>query len=136
MEARPVLIDRAPVLHKYGIMAFKPKLTQSHTLQINPIVTKGFGADFDGDQMNYHVPADDSAVEEALYKMLPSSNLFSTSSFKAHYLPNQEYIGGLYAASSQKNDKRPRRFATKADAYRAIKSGDVGVDDPIEIVQN
>jgi len=135
MEDRPVIVDRAPVLHKYGIMAFKPLLTKGHTLQVNPVVTKGFGADFDGDQMNYHVPADDDAVEEALHKMLPSKNLFATSSFKAHYLPNQEYVGGLYAASVNKNKNRPRRFATKADLYKAIKSGNVNIDDPVEVVQ-
>lgn len=137
MADRPVIINRAPVLHRYGIMASWPILTKSDVLQISPIVTKGFGADFDGDAMQYHVPATDEAKDEAIVKMLPSRNLLSVSSFKAHMLPSQEYIGGLYAASTKvKHEKTPRVFDNKQSALAALRRGDIRYDDPIEILQH
>lgn len=77
MDQRPVYISRAPVLHKFGIMAMKPRITKGDTLQVSPLIVKGFGADFDGDAMNYHVPSTDKAVREAYDRLLPSRNLFS-----------------------------------------------------------
>ena len=89
------------------------------------------------DTMNFHVPAGERAVEEAITKLLPSRNLFSVSSFKANtYLPNQEYIGGLWQLSQPAAEgKRPRVFATRADALAAYRNGEVGMNDPIEIMQ-
>jgi DNA-directed RNA polymerase beta' subunit len=138
MRERPVIISRAPVLHKFGIQAFLPKLIKGDVMQISPLVTKGFNADFDGDMMNWHVPASEEAKREALLKMLPSRNLFSTSDFKVHYLPSQEYIGGLYAASVARDDavKRPRVFATKKDAVAAYNRGEIDVQTPVEIIQH
>lgn len=136
MQDRPVILDRAPVLHRYGVMAFWPQITKGHTLQVSPIVTKGFGADFDGDAMQYHVPASDEAKEEAVIKMLPSRNLFSASTFKAHYTPQQEYTGGLYAATTAKENRRPRVFRSKQDAITAYRRGEIGVGHPIEIIED
>jgi len=137
MESRPVIINRAPTLHRYGMMASWPKLVKGDTLQISPLVVGGFGADFDGDAMNYHVPSTEEAANEAAEKMLPSRNLFSASNFKAHFLPTQEYVGGLYEASARINEKnKPRVFATKADAIRAYKRGDINVDSKIEIMED
>jgi DNA-directed RNA polymerase beta subunit len=137
METRPVIINRAPTLHRYGMMASWPKLVKGDTLQISPLVVGGFGADFDGDAMNYHVPSTDEAAQEAIEKMLPSRNLFSTANFKAHQTPTQEYIGGLYEASARVNERdKPRVFATKADAIKAYMRGDIGVDRKIEILKD
>ena len=61
MEQRPVIINRAPVLHKFGILAFHPQLVPGSTLQVSPLVVGGFGADFDGDAMQYHVPTSEDA---------------------------------------------------------------------------
>src|SRR5690606_18185809 len=66
MQSRPVIVNRAPVLHKFGIMAFWPKLTKDETLKVSPLIVKGFNADFDGDAMQYHVPVDESARQEAI----------------------------------------------------------------------
>lgn len=138
MKERPVIIDRAPVHHRYGVMAFWPQITKGHTLQIPPVVTKGFGADFDGDAMQYHVPASDEAKEEAVIKLLPSKNLLAASTFKAtNYLPSQEYVAGLYLGTTRHNkEKRPRVFATRKDAIRAFKNGEASADDPIQIVDD
>jgi DNA-directed RNA polymerase subunit beta' len=137
MKVRPVIIDRAPVLHRYGVMAFWPQLTKSNSLQIPPLVTGGFGADFDGDQMNFHVPGTDKAVDEAIDKMLPSRNLLSASDFGVHYLPSQEYVSGLWAASARKDLKKPvRKFRTKADAMQAYKRGDIDIGQRIEVLEH
>jgi hypothetical protein len=137
MQVRPVIIDRAPVLHRYGVMAFWPQLTNSDALQIPPLVTGGFGADFDGDQMNFHVPAKAEAVEEAIEKLMPSRNLLSSGNFGVHYLPSQEYVAGLWAASSKKDLKKPvRKFQTKEDAIRAYRRGEIGMGQRIEVLEH
>jgi DNA-directed RNA polymerase beta subunit len=136
MDARPVILNRAPVLHRYGIMAFRPRLEKGETLHVSPLIVTGFGADFDGDAMQYHVPATDEAVRDAYEKMLPSRNLLAAASFKVHNLPRNEYAGGLYSASTQRSDRRPRVFATKADALAAYRRGEINVDQPVEIVQH
>jgi len=137
MGARPIVINRAPVLHRYGVMAFYPKLTKNKVLEVNPVITKGFGADFDGDAMQYHVPSTNEAAREAIDKMLPSKNLFSVGSFKAHYVPNKDYQTGLYLASSRINKKaKPRVFRNKADAVAAYRRGEISVDTPVHIVED
>jgi len=135
IRERPVVINRAPVLHRYGVMAFWPQLTSSNTLEIPPLVVGGFGADFDGDAMQYHVPSKDDAVEEAIAKLLPSRNLFAASDFDVHYLPTQEYISGLWAASAKEEKlSTPRVFKTKRDAIQAYQRGDINVGQRVEIM--
>lgn len=137
MNSRPIVINRAPVLHRYGMMAFYPRLTKNKVMEVNPTITKGFGADFDGDAMQYHVPSTEDAAKEAVEKMLPSKNLFSTASFKAHYVPTMDYHTGVYLASSRINTKvKPRVFRNKKDALRAYRSGEIEVDTPVHIVDD
>jgi DNA-directed RNA polymerase subunit beta' len=137
MNSRPIVINRAPVLHRYGVMAFYPKLTKNKVLEVNPVITKGFGADFDGDAMQYHVPSTNEAAQDAIAKMLPSKNLFSVGSFKAHYVPNKDYQTGLYLASSRINKKaKPRVFRSKTDAVAAYRRGEISVDTPVHIVED
>jgi len=137
MEHRPVLVNRYPVLHRYGLMAFKPKLVKGDTIQVSPIITKGFAADFDGDTMQYHVPASDKARQEALDKMLPSANLYSGASFKVMYTPNQEFVQGLHAASAAREEGPPKRtFASRQDALRAYKRGELSLGTPVEILED
>ena len=135
MDARPVIITRAPILHRYGTMAFKPKLVKGSTLQVPPIIVKGFNADFDGDAMNYHVPSTDEAVKDAMEKMLPSRNLFAVKSFKVHQLPVNEYQGGLYTATSAPSNKPEKYFKTKADAMRAYRAGEIDANDRVVIME-
>lgn len=136
MLERPVLLNRAPVLHRFGIMAFFPKLTKGATLRVSPLVTKGFGADFDGDAMQFHVPVDDRARKEAIDRMLPSRNLLSPSDMKSPvHAPTQEYVGGLYAATAGKSERRPRVFRNPQDVWNAWQRGDIDVRDKVVIME-
>jgi DNA-directed RNA polymerase subunit beta' len=134
MQVRPVVINRAPVLHRYGVMAFWPQLTKSNTLEIPPLVTGGFGADFDGDAMQFHVPSSAEAVREAHQKLLPSSNLLNVARFDTNYSPTMEYVGGLWAASSKEDDKPVRVFHSTKDAIAAYRRGNITAGQKIEIV--
>ncbi len=137
MDERPVVITRAPVLHRYGTMAFFPRLVRGETLQVPPTIVKGFAADFDGDAMNYHVPVTDDAVRDAVDKMLPSKNLFSSATFGVHYLPQNEYTGGLYSATRPGDEKKPEQvFRSKADAIRAYRQGRIGANTRVVIVDS
>lgn len=135
MQNRPVIVNRAPTLHRFGIMAAWPRLTKNKTLSVSPLTVKGFGMDFDGDAANFHVPATDEAAQEAAEKMLPSRNLFSVATFKQPmHQPSQEYTAGLYAATARVDKhNRPIVFATAADAIRAYQRGEIGVDRQVEI---
>jgi DNA-directed RNA polymerase subunit beta len=137
MSSRPIVINRAPVLHRYGMMAFYPQLTKNKTMEVSPLVTKGFGADFDGDAMQFHVPSTQEAAREAAEKMLPSKNLFAASSFKGHYTPVAEFLSGLYVASNRVNQKSPPKvFRSAKDAVAAYRRGEIEVDTPVHIVEN
>lgn len=118
MADRPVLLNRAPSLHKFSIMAFKPKLTDGKAIKIPPLVVKGFNADFDGDTMTVHVPILAEAVAEA-EKMLPSNNLFSPGTGQVMIQPQNESALGLYQLSqATEGSKRimellPKELQTK-----------------------
>ena len=133
MESRPVMINRAPTMHRYGFMAAWPVLTKGHTLQISPVITPGFAADFDGDAMNYHVPVTDEAVKDAIDRMLPSKNLHSVRDFQVHYLPKNEFLLGLYLASTSREKKEKRVFRNKADVLAAYQRGELRVGDPVSV---
>ncbi len=135
MESGVVVINRAPTLHRYGMMAARPRLTKGDVLKVSPLVVGGFGADFDGDAMQYHVPTTDEAKQEAMEKMLPSRNLMAVSNFKAHYKPTQEYVGGLYEATAREDNNKPMTFATVADAIRAYQQGRIGIGRKVEILE-
>ena len=135
MKERPVVINRAPVLHRYGVMSFWPQLTSSSTLEIPPLVVGGFGADFDGDAMQFHIPASEGAVEEAKSTLMPSRNLHAAGDFDVHYKPSHEYVGGLWAASTKDSKKPPRVFKTKKDAIAAYRKGSIDVGQRVEIME-
>jgi DNA-directed RNA polymerase subunit beta len=137
MSSRPIVINRAPVLHRYGMMAFYPRLTKNKVMEVNPVITKGFNADFDGDAMQYHVPSTDDAAKEAVEKMLPSKNLFAAANFKAHYIPQAEYQSGIYLASSRVDNRaKPRVFKSRQEAIHAYRRGEIEVDTPVHIVES
>lgn len=134
MSERPVIINRAPVLHRFGMLAAWPKLTKSDTMQVSPLVVGGFGADFDGDAMQYHVPVSNEARDEAIKKLLPSRNLFSVSDFGVQFKPSQEYVGGLHFASTDRSRKAARTFATKKEAIHAYQRGEISAGQRVEIL--
>ena len=110
MRERPAMINRAPSLHKYNIMALYPKLTQDQVLTLPPLIEGGFNADHDGDAMQVHVPVSDEAVEESKAKLLPSKNLFSGRRKYAHWTPSQEAVIGLYRATKPNQTKVVKTF--------------------------
>ena len=134
MQERPVLINRAPTLHRYGLMAFRPVLTHGSPIRFSPTVCKGFGADFDGDAVQLHTPADARAVKEAYDKLLPSKNLISVNDFRAHYTPSMEYQGGLYIASQRKSKNLPKIFQSKQAAIEAYRRGEIPADQQVVIL--
>lgn len=95
VQNHPVLINRAPSLHKFSIMALNPQITTGKAIKINPLIVKGFNMDFDGDTVAVHVPITEEARIESL-KMLPSRNLYSPRSGELMHHPTQEAITGLY----------------------------------------
>ncbi len=96
----------------------------------------GFGADFDGDAMQYHVPGTDEAVRDAVEKMLPSRNLLAVSNYRVHQLPSKEYGGGLYSATTAVSKKAPPRvYRNMDDVIRAYRNGEVNVDHPIHVME-
>jgi DNA-directed RNA polymerase subunit beta' len=114
----------------------KPRLTKGDTLQVSPLVVKGFNADFDGDAMNYHVPSLEKSVEEAYAKLLPSRNLFSMSDFKSvMHAPANEYVGGLYHATKNKSDRPVKIFRSTADVKRAYARGEININDKIKVLE-
>lgn len=135
MKERPMVIDRAPVLHKFGVMGMRPVLVKGKALQLPPMLTKGLGADFDGDAMQFQVVQDDDAAREVLEKMLPSRNLFSPGDFKAQLQPSQEYITGLYSLSTAKSQRPVQTFRSVKDVREAFARGELSIGDPVKVME-
>jgi DNA-directed RNA polymerase subunit beta' len=131
MDKRPVLLKRDPALHKFSIMAFKPKVVEGKAIQIHPLVTAGYNADFDGDTMSAFVPLTDEAVLEA-EKMFPSNNLFSSTHGGIMYAPDQESMLGLHLLSRWGKDSG-KKFSTYSEANRAYQKGTLHVNDVINV---
>lgn len=135
LEDAVVLFNRAPTLHRYGIMAARPVLTKNNVIEISPLVTAGLGADFDGDQMNIHALTTRAAKDDALAKMLPSANLFNVGQFRAHQMPSKDYVAGLHEASTQNDaDKPVMYFDSNEAAIRAYKAGKIGLGRRVKII--
>ncbi len=99
---RPVLLNRAPTLHRLGIQAFYPKLTEGKAITLHPLVTPAFNADFDGDQMPVHLPLSDEAVREAKEIMLASKNILNPKDGKPVVTPSQDMVLGNYYLTMEK----------------------------------
>ncbi len=135
MKHRPVMMNRAPTLHKLGIMAFNPVLTSGHAIHVNPSIVVPYNMDFDGDQVNLHVPVSENAIKEARERMFPERNLVAMKNKKIAYKPEKEYQQGLYIATRMKKGKdvRTRTFDSVEDARTAYREGLLDIDDPITI---
>ena len=119
LKQRPVMLNRAPSLHKHSVQAFRPVRFTGRSIRVNPLVAKGFNFDFDGDTMSLHVPVSEKAVKEA-YGMLPSKNLYKAGD-RAHMINiDQDYQLGVYYLSIAEKDSG-RAFASIEDAEKAIK---------------
>ena len=131
VEERPLMLKRDPVLHKYGVQAFKPVLTSGKAVKIHPLVTSGYNADFDGDTMSAFVPVGHEAVAEAK-KMYPSRNLFSPATGNLMYRPTHESQLGLYTLT-QEGKSTGKAFKSVGEAAKAAQGGGIGMNDMVTI---
>ncbi len=130
-ENHPVIIKRDPSLHKFNIMAFKPRLVKGKSLEIHPLTVSGFNADFDGDAMNIYLPTTPKAIRES-YGMFPSNNLFNPTTGRIQYTPGHEAILGVYLAS-KKGKKTNKSFPTIKEARSAYRKDEIEMTDTIKI---
>ena len=127
IKDHPVLLNRAPTLHRLGIQAFMPVLVEGSAIQIHPLVCTAFNADFDGDQMAVHVPLSTAAQEEARTMMLSTANLLSPADGSPVVAPTQDMVLGCYYLTMDANEPKTkkerekpiRRFATEDEAILA-----------------
>ncbi len=103
VDGYPIMLNRAPTLHKLSIQAFHPKLIDGKAIQLHPLVCSAFNADFDGDQMAVHVPLSSAAIAEAKVLMLASMNILLPASGKAIATPSQDMVLGIYYITLEKN---------------------------------
>lgn len=136
IKDRPVLLNRAPTLHKQGIQAFFPVLTEGNAIRIHPMVCKGFNADFDGDQMAVHVPLSKKAVEESLTKMMPDSNMLLMANGTPVVNVNKDMSLGLFLLTKLEGGKKKRikSFSNKEDAMNAYDQGYININEKIKIL--
>ncbi|HLE99377.1 MAG TPA: DNA-directed RNA polymerase subunit beta' [Gaiellaceae bacterium] len=143
----PVLLNRAPTLHRLGIQAFEPVLVEGKAIQVHPLVCQAFNADFDGDQMAVHLPLSAEAQAEARVLMLSANNILSPASGRPLATPSQDMVLGAYfltycehdlASMSAKEAAQALgkpglpRFRSEEDVEFALEAGQVGYQDPIE----
>ena len=105
IREHPVLLNRAPTLHRLGIQAFEPVLIEGKAIQLHPLVCAAFNADFDGDQMAVHVPLSLEAQLEARVLMMSTNNILSPANGKPIIVPSQDMVLGLYYLSLEKEDE-------------------------------
>ncbi len=127
VKQRPVLLNRAPTLHRLGIQAFKPILVEGGAIQVHPLVCNAFGADFDGDQMAVHVPLSKGAVQEANKVMLSAYNMLSPGSGEPIVAPTLDMVLGCYYMTMVREDAHGtgQRFTNFEDACLAYELGHV-----------
>jgi len=131
VEERPVLMKRDPALHKYSVQGFKPKLVEGQAIQIHPLVTGGYTADFDGDTMSLFVPISAEAQAEA-HRMMPSNNLFSEATGKVMFTPTLEAHLGLYKLSVTGKDTG-KKFAHEGEVIDAVRKGSIKYTDIVHV---
>jgi DNA-directed RNA polymerase subunit beta' len=125
IREHPVLLNRAPTLHRLGIQAFEPTLVEGKAIQLHPLVCAAFNADFDGDQMAVHVPLSLEAQMEARTLMLASNNVLSPANGEPIIVPSQDIVLGLYYMTREKVAAKGEgmRFANVAEVQRAYQLG-------------
>ncbi len=135
IKNHPVLLNRAPTLHKLGIQAFYPILIEGKAIQIHPCVCAGFNADFDGDQMAVHVPLSKEAQSEAIRLMMANQNLLKPSDGSPITVPNKEMVIGCFYLTSIKNQDNSelKHFSSFNEAIFANQVGKVSIRELIEV---
>ena len=136
-KERPVLLNRAPTLHRLGIQAFEVTLVEGSAIQLHPLVCDAFNADFDGDQMAVHVPLSQSAVDESRQLMLSSQNLLKPSSGEPIVGPSKDMVMGVYYLTTEENEKTPDAelpiFSSMDEADYVYSLGHIKLRDSIRV---
>lgn len=139
LKGHPVLLNRAPTLHRLSIQAFQPRLIEGKAIQLHPLVCTAFNADFDGDQMAVHVPLSHAAILEAQVLMLASHNILNPQNGSPVTLPSQDMVLGLYYITKERKSipSNPvkgegRRFYSAEEVIIAYNEGQVGLHACIE----
>ncbi|MEL6369249.1 MAG: DNA-directed RNA polymerase subunit beta' [Pseudomonadota bacterium] len=127
IREHPVMLNRAPTLHRLGIQAFEPKLIEGKAIQLHPLVCTAFNADFDGDQMAVHVPLSLEAQLEARVLMMSTNNILSPANGKPIIVPSQDIVLGLYYITVEKENEpgEGMMFGTLAEIDHALDAGAV-----------
>ena len=135
IREHPVLLNRAPTLHRLGIQAFEPILIEGKAIQLHPLVCAAFNADFDGDQMAVHVPLSLEAQLEARVLMMSTNNILSPANGKPIIVPSQDIVLGLYYLTAERggdpDPSKRKRFKDVAEIQHALDSGAVGLHERI-----
>ncbi|MGH9489587.1 MAG: DNA-directed RNA polymerase subunit beta' [Terriglobales bacterium] len=135
IKDHPVLLNRAPTLHRLGIQAFEPVLVEGKAIRIHPLVCTAFNADFDGDQMAVHIPLAPEAQVEASVLMLSSHNVLSPASGQPITVPTQDMVLGIYYLTKPNHHAKGagRAFASPEDVFIALELGEVEIMTPIRL---
>ena len=135
IRERPVLLNRAPTLHRLGIQAFEPQLVEGKAIQLHPLVCAAFNADFDGDQMAVHLPLSVEAQAEARVLMLASNNILKPSDGRPVTLPTQDMIIGLHHLTTLKDggEGEGRAFSSVAEAILAFDQHSLNLNSKVRI---
>lgn len=135
IDGHPVLLNRAPTLHRLGIQAFEPKLVEGRAIQLHPLVCTAFNADFDGDQMAVHVPLSIEAQTEARMLMLATNNILAPATGKPIITPTQDMVLGMYYLTILKNPEMDPKgyFYNFQDAISALEVGVIDLHDKIVV---
>ena len=136
ISEHPVMLNRAPTLHRLGIQAFEPVLVEGKAIKLHPLVCKPFNADFDGDQMAIHVPLTQAAQMECWTLMLSSRNLLDPANGKTIVYPSQDMVLGLYYLTKQrplKDGQHVRRYSSVSEVMMAAEAGSIGWQELLKI---
>ena len=135
IKGHPVMLNRAPTLHRLGIQAFEPKLVEGRAIRLHPLVCTAFNADFDGDQMAVHVPLSAEAQAEARLLVLSANNLLKPQDGKPVTVPSQDMVLGSYYLTIDKDDEpgAGKIFSSPDEAMLAYDDGIVGIHAPIKV---
>jgi DNA-directed RNA polymerase subunit beta' len=137
IKERPVLLNRAPTLHRLGIQAFEPILIEGSAIQLHPLVTTAFNADFDGDQMAVHVPLSEKAVQEARQMMLSAKNLLKPADGEPIISPSKDMVLGVYYLTNEDNLEHPgdgRIFGNFDEVLLSYELGQVKVRSKVKLL--
>ena len=133
IDGKPVLLNRAPTLHKYSIQGFYPRLIEGEAIRLHPLVCKAFNADFDGDQMSVHVLLTEEALEEAKRDIMASKNIVNISNGQVLATPAKDMLIGFYLMTDKNEVEKPRVFGSVDLAIKAYEREILNINEEIMV---